>query len=419
MRVLWLSHLVPYPPKAGVLTRAHHLLRQTARRHEVHLLAFHQRDLVAPLFAKPEAGLAEAREALSGFCAGHAIFGIPSERGPFWQGRLALRSLAGAPYTIRWLHSAEFRRAVQEWTERIHPDLVHFDTISLVPYLGDVGGRPCILDHHNVESHLLLRRARGDRNPLRRIYYWQEGRRLEAWERRWCGRFALNLVCSDLDAKRLRSVCPRARTAVVPNPVDTDYFRPDPSAGEDPQRLIFVGTLSWKPNRDAVDFLAREIWPRLRRDLPKVTMDVVGAHPSRRLVELSRRDPGFRVHGFVDDIRPLMDTAAVYLCPVRDGGGTKLKILDAFAMKKAVVAHPRSCEGIAVTEGREVRLADTAEAYVAEVRDLLAHPSRRRAQGEAARELVERRYSVGFVGRELSDLYERCAFEPTPVSGAD
>jgi len=412
MRILWLSHLVPYPPKSGALMRAHHLLRETARRHEVHLLAFHQPDLMAPLFDSPEEGLAEAHEALNRICASLEVFDIPSEQLRRGRARLALRSLAGgAPYTIRWLHSPAFRRAVREWTARIEPDLVHFDTISLVPYQNEVGSRPSVLDHHNIESHLLLRRASRDFNPLRRAYFWQEGKRLASWEKSWCGRFSLNLTCSDLDAKRLERVCPGARTAVVPNPVDLDYFRPDPARREDPQCLIFVGTLSWDPNRDAADFIAGQLWPRLRRALPEVRMDVIGAHPPRRLLELSRRDLAFRVHGFVDDIRPALDAAAVYLCPIRDGGGTKLKILDAFAMRKAVVAHPVACEGIAVTERRDVRFARTPEEWVAEIRRLLADPALRRAQGEAARDLVERRYSTEVVGRELSELYERCVVE--------
>jgi glycosyltransferase involved in cell wall biosynthesis len=408
MKILWLSHLVPYPAKSGALIRAHYLLRETCRRHEVHLLTFHQPALMAPFFESAEQGLAEAREMLSECCSSFEIFDIPSERQLGGRPRLALRSLAGAPYTIRWLLSDAFRRAVRETCARVRPDLVHFDTISLVPYFDASGGAPAVLDHHNVESHLLLRRASRSANPVRRAYFWQEGKRLEAWERRWCERFAQNITCSDLDAQRLGALCPRAAFTVVPNPTDVEYFRPDPGRREDPQRLVFVGTLSWDPNRDAVEFIARELWPRLRAEFPGIQMDVVGAHPPETVVDLSRRDATFRVHGFVDDFRPIVDAAAVYLCPIRDGGGTKLKILDAFAMQKAVVADPIACEGIEVTDARDVLFARTPEEYVARIRELLSDPARRAAQGESARRLVETRYSAESIGRQLSDLFEAC-----------
>jgi glycosyltransferase involved in cell wall biosynthesis len=409
MKILWLSHLVPYPAKSGALIRAHHLLRETCRRHEVHLLSFHQPALIAPFFESPEQGLAEAGEVLSGCCASFEAFDIPSEQMPGGRQWLALRSLAGAPYTIRWLFSDAFRRAVRAAMARIQPDLVHFDTISLVPYFDEIGSTPAVLDHHNVESHLLLRRASRSANPVRRAYFWQEGKRVESWEKRWCERFSRNITCSDLDARRLRELCPGADFAVVPNPTDVEFFRPDPARREDPQRLVFVGTLSWDPNRDAVEFIVRELWPRLRALLPGIEMDVVGAHPPEAALALSRRDPAFRVHGFVGDFRPIVDAAAVYLCPIRDGGGTKLKILDAFAMQKAVVADAIACEGIAVTDGRDVALARTPDEYVAQIRQLLADPSRRAALGEAARALVEQRYSAASVGRQLSDLFEACA----------
>lgn len=411
MKILWLSHLVPYPAKSGALIRAHSLLRETCRRHEVHLLSFHQPALMAPFFERVEQGLAEAREMLAGCCASFEIFDIPSEHQLGGRPRLALRSLVGAPYTIRWLFSDAFRRAVRETCARVRPDLVHFDTISLVPYFDEIGGAPAVLDHHNIESHLLLRRASRSADPLRRAYFWQEGKRLESWEKRWCPRFAQNIACSDLDAERLAALCPGSALSVIPNPVDVEYFRPDPARREDPWRLVFVGTLSWDPNRDAVELIARELWPRLRAEFPQLQMDVVGAHPPESILELSRRDPSFRVHGFVDDIRPIVDAAAVYLCPIRDGGGTKLKILDACAMQKAVVADPIACEGIAVTDGRDVRFAQTPEEYVAQVRRLLADPALRAAQGAAARALMEQRYSTESIGRQLSDLFESCAPE--------
>ncbi len=404
MRILWLSHLVPYPPKGGVLQRSYHLLRELARCNEIDLMAFIQRDLFVQRFASVEQGLQEAQAALSEFCRNVAFFPIPSERHRYTKHALALASLATPiPYTVNWLRSASFRDAMHAHAARSY-DAIHVDTISLAPYVDALPPLPRVLDHHNIESHMMTRRARVDRNWLKKAYFLQEGVKLRNYERLVGPRFNLHITCSELDSERLRGVSADLRVEEIPNGVDVDYFRP--RGGEEIRhRLIFAGSMGWYPNRDAMTYFAEVVWPRLKAVIPDVSMDVVGEGPSDSLLALSKRDENFHVHGFVDDVRPYLERAAVYVCPISDGGGTKLKVLDAFAMAKPMVAHPVACEGIDAREGRHVLFAKTHEEWVSHICALFANDDLRRKLGQAARELVLSQYSYGAIGKKLQQLY--------------
>lgn len=415
MKILWLSHLVPYPPKGGVLQRAHHLLCELARHHEVDLLAFNQAELMRTQFSSVQEGLAQASKFLGNVCRRHRFLPIPVDQR--WKGKqlLALKSLIGAPYTIRWIQSDQYRSAVREWASAGY-DFVHFDTISLVPYMRDIPeGTPAALDHHNIESSMLLRRADNENSWIRKAYFRQEGLRLRGFERQYCPRFKVNITCSDLDSSDLREIAPGSHVATVPNGVDTGYFAPRAEeAGA--HRLIFVGRLNWYPNAQAATFIAERLWPVLKRAWPGLQMDLVGANPPAAALALSRRDNSFKVHGFVDDVRPLISRATAYICPITDGGGTKLKVLDALAMGKPLVAHPIACEGIAVEEGKSVLFAREPDEYVGHLADLFADPARRQMMSINARRLATERYSFTSIGAELAKLYEGLKEVATPQS---
>lgn len=408
MRILWLSHLVPYPPKGGVLQRSYNLIREVAKYHTVDLLAFNQTALLRPLFDDLDKGLAEAGTVLGSFCDNVEFLPIPSDQGRAGAYVLALKSLITKdPYTINWLKSKSFGKRIEQYLCKHDYDLVHFDTISLIPYMKYVNDVPIVLDHHNIESHMLLRRASKEDNALKKWYFLQEGRRLEKIEKVVCPNFSLNITCSDIDNDRLKSIAPGCKAEVIPNGVDVDYFKHDKSIKQT-KSLIFAGTLSWYPNIEAVRFIANILWPRIKELFPDVSIDIIGANPPSDLVDLSKKDPMFRVHGFVDDVRPYIDAAAAYLCPINDGGGTKLKILDALAMQKAIVAHSIACEGIDVTDGEDVMIADDADDYMRCLDKLLNDEDLRLCMGRHARQLAEEVYSYDKVGKKLSRLYEDC-----------
>jgi glycosyltransferase involved in cell wall biosynthesis len=408
MRVLWVSHIVPYPPVAGVTLRAYNLLKRVAAEHDVHLASFVQTEWLRISFDDIEYGLQQTRAHLESFVRSIDFLSIPSESQLAGRARLVLRSLAGPCYTVGWLSSPAAHRVFARLSKSYDFDVVHFDTISLAQYAPLFSNVPSTLGHHNVESHMLLRRAQNERHRLKSWYFRREGRRLQRYEQEVATMFAAHIACSDVDVQRLRGLAPNANVTCVPNGVDIDFFRPL-NNGTESHSLVFVGTMNWYPNVDAMQFFARHIWPALRDRWPELQMNVVGTSPPRALLKLGRRDQRFKLWGFLEDIRSLVSDAILYVCPVRDGGGTKLKLLDAFAMGKCVVAHPLACEGLNITPDKDVVLAESAADFIEKIGDLLRDPRERERIGSNARTLVERKYSFDAVGEQMVAVLESVA----------
>ena len=353
-----------------------------------------------------ERGLAKASEELSKFCKAVQFVPIPCEESPFGRLGLALKSLVTPdPYTINWLKSPVMGAAIDDWNLRYSFDAVHFDTISLAPYRDRFPKCKKILDHHNIESHMMYRRAEIESNPLKKAYFWQEAVKLGRYEKRACPDFDLHVTCSALDSDRLGELVPGLNIVDIPNGVDLDYFRPSGEA-QKPTSVVFAGNMSWYPNRAAMEFFATEVWPKLKATVPDVQADVIGANAPGELAAMADSDPSFRVRGFVDDVRPYIDRAAVYVCPIMDGGGTKLKVLDALAMGKALVANPIACEGIDVREGESVLFAETGEEFVRQITRLFNDDALRLQIGRKGRELVEGVYGYKSIGEKFAGAIE-------------
>jgi glycosyltransferase involved in cell wall biosynthesis len=409
MRVLWVSHFIPYPPKSGMHLRSYHLLRGVAAKHDVDLIAFAQESWVRIFYPSLEEGLQHCAQELGRMCRSVRFHAIDNLRRPGGKWRTALEGLVcPTSYTIRCLQSRDARRTFARIAADDAYSLAHFDTIGLAPLRKLFRGTPATLGHHNIESHMLLRRAINEQHPLKRLYFWQEGKRVQRYEAEVAASFAAHITCSDLDGARLRAIAPWANAVTIANGVDIEYFQANRTEPAAPS-IIFVGSLNWYPNVDAVLFLLREIWPLAKAAVPELRLDVVGSAPPPNIVELAARLEDVTLHGFVDDVRPLMNAASLYVCPIRDGGGTKLKILDAFAMQQCVIAHPIACEGIDVVPGRHVQFADSAEAFAASITRLLQSPSERADMGRAARQLVVERYSFSEIGRRLCEVFESAA----------
>lgn len=405
MRILWLSHLIPYPPKGGVLQRAYYLIKEISNYHTIDLVAFNQSSLIKSFFSTEEEGKNEAMHNLGQFCNSIKFIDIPSEKVPYGKYWLAIKSLISSdPYTINWLKSSEFVNAIKEQINTNDYDLVHFDTISLIPYLDNINAVPSVLDHHNIESHMLLRRASKENNIFKSWYYAQEGRRLQDIEKSVCGKFNLNVTCSKLDSKRLLEIVPGINVEDIPNGVDIEYFTPNYDMQNDDD-LIFAGRQNWYPNIEASRFITYKLWPEIKKNYPNMKMNIIGANPPGDILSISKQDTNFKVHGFVYDIRPLMNEAAIYICPITDGGGTKLKILDALAMGKAIIAHPIACEGINVIDGENVIFAESVNDYIESISKLYHDKEMRLKLGRSARELAENSYSFKKIGKKLSDMF--------------
>ncbi|MDT8283261.1 MAG: hypothetical protein RQ982_10715, partial [Gammaproteobacteria bacterium] len=187
MKILWLSHLIPYPPKGGVLQRSYNLVKEISKHHELTLIAFTQSDLLKTMFPTEQDGLKESQQHLGDFCKHVEFIDIPCESSRFGKYQLALKSLFTTdPYTINWLKSDTMRSAIRNIKNTGNFDLIHFDTISLAPYIDEFPDTPKALDHHNIESHMMLRRAEQENNLLKRFYYHLEGKKLLNYEKKIC-----------------------------------------------------------------------------------------------------------------------------------------------------------------------------------------------------------------------------------------
>lgn len=402
MNLLWISHNIPYPPKTGVLQRNYNLLREASRHADVYLLAVFKRDILPG-----EYDIEAARRELGKLCRLIEIVQLPIEASSallYWTALVSL--FTKDPLSANWVKDSGMRQRLRALVESVPFDLVHFDTVSLAAYRDDVGSVPKILNHHNIESHLLKRRIAFESNPLKRLYYAAEGSKLEAYERRVCPEFDTNFTVSDLDRKRLLELVPTACADVIANGVDVEYFR-STEAATVPGNLIMASGMNWFPNRDAVLFMCADVWPLLSARMPDLTWTVVGASPPQQVVDLAARDARVVVTGFVDDVRPYLSRAEIYLCPMRDGGGTRVKILDALAMSKPIVSTTMGCEGIDVTPGVDVLIADTPDAFVSQIARLRADSSLRAAMSAAARKLAVDRYSWPVIGHTLGAIYHR------------
>jgi len=401
LRVLWLGHVLPHPPQGGVLQRSHHLLRAAAEAFDVELVAFRQR-----AFHPDAASVAASVAALERFCRVRAVVDLPADRSPLVRAwLLASSAVTPDPYTLRWNRARAMRAAVAGVAAGRAPDLVHFDTVGMMPYRRWFPDSALLLNHHNVESQMMARRAERSRGPLRAYLAW-EAHRLARAERHEGAAADLHVTVSTLDAERLRTVVPDAATAVVDNPVDVDFFRPDPGQAREPGSVTFVGRIDAYANAEAARWLRREIWPRLRRGGHARRLSVVGRSPPPDVVEWGRTEPSVEVTGFVDDVRPWLGRSAVYLCPIRDGGGTRLKLLDAMAMGLAIVSHPMAIEGLEVEPGRHLLVAEDAEGLARASERLLVDTELAARLGRAARERAVERYSTRAIGARLVAAYE-------------
>jgi glycosyltransferase involved in cell wall biosynthesis len=393
-RLLFLCQNLPYPPDGGALIRSYHTLRLLSRSFDVTALCFFRRA------SRPSAGdIARAREGLAPL-ARIETFPIPQEHSRVRYLLDHARSVAGARAYTRWAYES---RAVRRRVEAVVADgvdLVHLDSLDLVAYLPLVAGLPVAVAHHNVESQLLERRADAE-DGVARAYLRLQAALTRREERRWCARVDLNLTVSPEDAERLREISPGGRYEVVPNGVDTSAFRP--AAPGPRQGIVFVGGYGWFPNRDGMEHFARDILPRIRASRPDVPVTWVGRAPE----DVRRRLAGHGIvmTGYVEDIRPYVDPAACVVAPLRIGGGTRLKILDAWALGKAVVSTPAGAEGLAVRDGRNILLAEAPDAFAdAVLRVLDSEELRGRLEKEGRASAVER-YDWDVIGAPMTAAY--------------
>jgi len=400
-RLLFLSQCLPYPPHSGVANRTFNILRQLRVEYDIDLIAFSR------VNHQPDRGAREAAwEALRNATAFLAEpTPIPSEHSMLRKIWDHVRSVvSGRAYTHYEYQSGAFADRLHDVLRRRTPALVHLDSLDLHRWLPELPRVPIACTHHDIDSELLRLRAERLGHAAVRPYLLLQARRVERVEREWCPRLALNVMMSEIDAGRLRALAPGARTVVVPNGTDTEYFQP--SGGESlPGRIAFVGPTYSHPNRDAVEFLLQEIWPKVRAADRTASLRLMGRNAPADGARYGA-EPGVTTLGYVPDIRPPLSEARCCVVPIRIGGGTRLKILDAWAMGKAVVSTSIGCEGLDAVDGQNILIRDApgnfADAVLQVLRDARL---RARLEGNGRRTALDT-YSWGVVGRRIRSAYK-------------
>jgi len=406
-RLLFLAQSLPHPPHSGVAARTLHILEELQLAFDIDLVAFSR------LHHQPDPA---ARDAA--WSALRTVASFVAEPTPIPNEQSAVRKLwdhmrsvvTGRPYTYYEYQSGAFADRLRTVLRTRAPDLVHLDSLDLHRWLPDLPPVPIACTHHDIECELLRRRAqRVDRRLLQRYLLFQADR-VERVAQDLCPRLALNVMMSDVDAQRLRALAPRAPTLVAPNGTDTEYFKPNGTATV-AGRVVFVGPTYSHPNRDAVEFLLQEIWPRVRAADRATTLRLVGGNaPTDRA--RYHRTPGVTALGYVPDLRPALAEARCCIVPIRIGGGTRLKILDAWAMGKAVVSTSIGCEGLDAVDGENILIRDTPDAIADAVLEILRDATLRSHLERNARCVATDRYSWSIVGQGIRSAYDRLLNQP-------
>ena len=401
MKLLWLNAGLLLPLDKGGKLRTWHVMRHLAARHDITYLSF------------ADATQTDAdRSGMRQVCSRLDTVPRTDPAKGTWRfyadaGRYVVDPV---PYAAAKYRSAPYRARLEDLLARDRFDLVVCDFLAPVVNLPERLPCPSIVFTHNVEAEIWRRHVEQASNPFSKQLLAQQWRRMLRFEATALARFDLVLAVSDADRRTFERLYPHSLTEpvhVVQTGVDTDFFRPMPAP---PRRthMVFTGSMDWLPNEDAMVYFCREILPRIRQSEPDATLSIVGRAPTpavRRLAEIS----GVEVTGRVDDVRPHIARGAVYVVPLRIGGGTRLKIFEAMSMGKAVVSTTVGAEGLPVTSGRDIEIADEPARFAHAVVHLMRDADSRRGIESAARQLVVERYDWSAVAQDFESALIKAA----------
>lgn len=395
IRILILSPRQCWPAQSGAKLRDYYFARALGR----------QANVTYAYFMDP--GSAPLSKTELPFCSN--IVGVPKPRA--YSPLKIARGLTGRwPLPVLNYTSREMLEAVTGLTRRERYDLVHLDSIQMMGYVDALqaalgSALPIVYNWHNIESELMRRYSAVIKALPRRLYSAWTVRQLERLEQSILRTGFGHVVCSDREQRELHRIAPAARIAVIPNGVDTTYFAEAGPPGRR-HRIVFVGLMGYYPNIEAAVSFTHNIWPRLRKHLPGYTLTFVGANPVPAVTAL-RNVAGVEVTGTVPDVRPYYREALAAIIPLRTGGGTRLKILEAMAAGVPVVSTVLGAEGLSVEPGKNILLADVddGESWLRALAGLAESESQRQKLTSAALHLVRNDYDWTSLGESLYNLY--------------
>lgn len=393
--VLFLANRLPWPLADGWARRTFHVVQQLSVRWPVHLVVFADGDAQR---------LADARAALGERVHVQALPARPLRK---------LRGVAGAvlrnrPYHVSADSDARMSRVVREALAGGSVRVMACAGVNMAGYFAlDTAHRAVhVVDTHNIDSLVVDRFASLIGDPLRRAFATLSGPQMRAWEHQVFSESDLVLVCSESEVGLAQEIAPGAAVHCVPNGAELEPVRTAPasSARDGRPTLLFFGRLDYFPNVDALQYFRSAMLDRLRGALPGFRFRIVGAGKLDDIRALFSDVPEAEVVGFVDSLSDELHDADAVVVPLRTGGGTRLKILEAMAASCPIVSTTIGAEGIAARDGVELLLRDDADAFVDAVVSLVRDPALGRRLGAAARTRIQERYSWDGIGGALRGL---------------
>jgi polysaccharide biosynthesis protein PslH len=399
-RILMLTPQPPYPPMQGTSLRNWHMLRALAEVHDVTLLSFSESTTLST---------ADELRLISDLLP---AIEVPNRSGVKRLGQMLTSPL---PDVALRLESDKFSKALERALETTGINAVQIEGIELARYVSQVrsanSALPIILDCHNAETRLQERAFQIDLAKPRRwaaaFYSRLQIGRLANFEREACLAADRVIAVSESDRQYLNALCGPAlhSVRVVPNTVDVNEYKwSGPIAQEQKFDLLFTGKMDYRPNVDGILWFADEVWSTIRERFPTITWGIVGQSPHARLDRLKSK-PGITLTGRVDQIQPYLAGASVYVMPLRQGSGTRLKLIEAMSAGKAIVSTTLGAEGFPVHNGRELLLADSASEMAKAIIRLLENPTLREQLSNNAQAFVKA-YDWRSTISLIAELYE-------------
>ncbi len=396
VRILFLSPRQCWPARSGAKLREYHFVRALAQRGPLTYVHF------------TDPGTEALTRKDLPFC--HQVIAVPkpSAYGPV---NLIRGVLGRWPLPVLNYTSAQMSAAVDRLGEAESFDLIHLDAIHMVRYAEWIVKRrehaaKIVYNWHNIESELMRRFGDGVDSLAKRWYARLTAAKLARVERDILKTAFGHVVCSPRERDALLRISPSARIAVIENGVDVASFHAEKAPTARPHKLVFVGLMDYYPNVEAATSFVLRVWPRLRERFPGMTLWIVGANPLPAVVDLGKTE-GVTVTGTIPDVRPYYHEALSSIVPLRTGGGTRLKILEAMAAGVPVISTPLGAEGLLVTGGENILFADADDpnTWVSQIELLVSSGHVANALTASALELVRSTYDWDILGRKLCDTY--------------
>lgn len=316
--------------------------------------------------------------------------------------KIFFNSFSKYPVTVINDYSEELEKMLHEALTKKKYDLVICDFLQPSINCLSIASQRTLLFQHNVEAVIPRRHFQMSKDPLSRLFWWGQWKKMERYEKTMCQWFDAVVTVSEADKRLIEKEYGAKAVFAIPTGIDTGYFTPQEASIED-GTLIFTGSMDWLPNEDAILYFAREILWRIKREIPGVKLTVVGRNPSRRLLLELAQYQEIEVVGWVQDVRPYINRKAVYVIPLRIGGGTRIKAYEALAMAKAMVSTSVGIEGLPICHDEHALLADTPQEFADAVVRLLKHGSERVRLGHAAMKYVRDNFSWENAGRSFAE----------------